>query len=132
MKRKLLNRFTIVSLLLLCGTLWYWQHTSHHTSQVTLRGLGGSAVQVTGSGGQVVLTRADNDDKGGQLSWKSDAQSGEGKLLAASFTYTNHPRNGLTLILPTWVLALGFAGLPGIWVYSKVKGKGGKKKPDGH
>jgi hypothetical protein len=130
MKRKLYNLCTLASLLLLCGSLWWWNHSSRNTDQVTLHGVGGTSVQVTGSGGQVMLTKAvSNDADGGNLSWKSSAQGGEPKLLATSFNFNNHPQNGMTLVLPSWALALVFAVLPSLWIYSKVHGKGGKKKP---
>jgi len=35
------------------------------------------------------------------------------------------------MILPLWALAFAFAFAPGMWVYGKVKRKGGKKKPEG-
>ncbi len=133
MKRKLYNLITLASLLLLCGSLFWWNHGSRHTDQVTLQGVGGASVQLTGSGGQVMLTKADNRDTkaGGQLSWNTAARSGDAKLLATSFTYANNPQKGMTLILPTWAMAFAFAILPSLWVWSKVKRKGGSKKPAG-
>ncbi len=128
MKRKLYNLCTLGSLLLLCGSLWWWNHSSLNTDQVTLHGVGGASVQVTGSAGQVMLTKAvHHDDKGGQPRWTSAAQGGDAKLLATSFAFNSHPQKGTTLILPSWTLALAFAVLPGLWVWSKVKSKGGKK-----
>lgn len=130
MKRKLYNLCTLGSLLLLCGSLWWWNHSSRNTDQVTLHGVGVASVQVTGSAGQVMLTTAEHrSNGGGQLSWKSSSQGGDAKLLATSFAFHNHPQSGLTLVVPTWTLALLFAVLPSLWVYSKIKGKGGKKKP---
>ncbi len=132
MKRKLYNLCTLASLLLLCGSLWWWNHTSRHTDQVTLHGVGGASVQVTGSGGQVTFTKAvSTANGGGELSWKSSAKGGEATLLATSFTFNNHPQNGMTLVLPSWALALVFAVFPSLWVYSKLHSKG-KKKPDAH
>ena len=133
MKRKLYNLCTLGSLLLLCGSLWWWNHSSRHTDQLTLHGVGGASVQVTGSAGQVMLTKAVHHDTtgGGQLRWSSAAQGGDAKLLATSFALDNDPQNGMTLILPSWALALVFALLPSLWVYSKVHSKGGKKKPAG-
>jgi hypothetical protein len=129
MKRKLYNVCTLASLLLLCGTLWWWHHSSRNTDQVTLRGVGSSAVQVTGSGGQVMITSTNHDGSGGELRWNSSADSGEPKLLATSFQFNTN--KGLTMILPLWALAFAFAFAPGMWVYGKVKRKGGKKKPEG-
>ncbi|HEV2292754.1 MAG TPA: hypothetical protein VGR35_02800 [Tepidisphaeraceae bacterium] len=129
MKRKLYNLCTLGSLLLLCGSLWWWNHSSRNTDQVSLHGVGGASVQVTGSGGQVMLTKAMHHSRGGgELRWNSSAHGGGPKLLATSFTFKQHPQKGMTLILPTWALALVFAILPSLWVYSKVHGKGGKKK----
>jgi hypothetical protein len=132
MKRKLYNLGTLASLLLLCATLWWWNHSSRNTDQVSLRGLGDSAMQLTGSGGQVMLTSASGggNGSGGELSWSSK-DAGEGKFLATSFAFNNHPKNGLTLILPLWALAFCFAVAPGMWAYGKFKKKGGKKKPEG-
>ena len=129
MKRKLYNYCTIASVLLLCGSLWWWHHASRNTDQVTLHGLGGASVQLTGSSGQVMLTKAPYASRGsGELSWKTSSHGGSPKLLATSFTFKSQ-HNGMTLILPSWALALVFAVLPSLWVYSKVKRKGGKKKP---
>jgi hypothetical protein len=132
MKRKLYNFCTIASLLLLCGTLWWWSHSSRNTDQVTLRGVGGAAVQVTGSGGQVMVTSASNVDgkSGGELRWSTSPDAGEPKLVATSFQFNTS--KGLTMILPLWALAFGFTLAPGLWVYGKVKRKNGKKKPEGH
>ncbi len=135
MKRKLYNLTTLTSLLLLCGTLWWWNHSSRNTDQVTLKGAGGTSMQVTGSGGQVMLTKVskDKDSSGGHLSWNSSHDSDKPKLMSTSFAFNNHPKNGLTMVLPMWVLGLAFASMPGMWVYAKVKRKGGKKKPaEGH
>jgi hypothetical protein len=131
MKRKLYNYCTLASLVLLCGTLWGWHHSSRNTDQITLRGLGASAVQVTGSAGQVMITSASNVDakSGGELRWSTSADVGEPKLLATTFQFNTN--KGLTMILPLWALAFGFALAPGMWVYGKVKRKGGKKKPEG-
>jgi hypothetical protein len=131
MKRKLYNFCTLASLLLLCGTLLWWSHSSRNTDQVTLRGVGGAAVQVTGSGGQVMVTSSSNVDgkSGGELRWSTSSDSGEPKLLATSFQFNTN--KGLTMILPLWALAFGFALAPGMWVYGKMKRKGGKKKPEG-
>ncbi len=133
MKRKMYNLCTLASLLLLCGSLWWWNHTSRHTDQVTLHGVGGASVQVTGSGGQVIFIKAASKaDGGGELTWKSSAASGKATLLATSFTFDNHPQSGMTLVLPSWALALVFAILPSLWIYSKVHGKGKKKKEGAH
>ena len=130
MKRKLYNYCTIASVLLLCGSLWWWHHASRNTDQVTLHGVGGASVQLTGSSGLVMLTKAPHHSRGGgELSWKTSSQGGSPKLLATSFRFNSNSRDGMTLVLPSWSLALVFAVLPSLWVYSKVKRKGGKKKP---
>ncbi|MDQ3439715.1 MAG: hypothetical protein M3478_05135 [Planctomycetota bacterium] len=132
MKRKLYNYATLASLVLLCGCLWWWNHSSRSTDQVTLHGLGGASVQLTGSGGQVMFTKAASSSKdGGELSWKSSSHGGEARLLATSFTFDHHGANGVTFVAPSWALALVFAILPSLWVYSKVHGKRGGKKKDG-
>ena len=133
MKRKLYNYGTLGSLLLLCATLWWWNHSSRNTDQVSLRGVAGQSMQMTGSGGQFMLTHAPSaDGAGGALSWNSKADAGEGKLLATSFAFTRNPNSGMTIILPLWALAMCFAIAPGMWVYGKVHRKGGKKKkPEG-
>ena len=129
MTRKLYNYCTLASVLLLCGSLWWWHHASRNTDQVTLHGIGGASVQLTGSAGQVMLTKAAHrSNGGGELSWKTSSQGGEPKLLATSFAFNNHARNGMTLVLPSWALAMVFAVLPSLWVYAKLPGKGGKKK----
>jgi len=133
MKRKLYNYATLASLVLLCGSLWWWNHTSRSSGQVTLHGLGGTSVQLSSSGGQVMLSKAAHDSKGsGGLSWKSSSPSGEGKLLSTSFAFNQGSHNSMSLIVPSWALALVFAVLPSLWVYSKLHAKGGKKKkPEG-
>ena len=69
---------------------------------------------------------------GGGLNWKSSSQGGDPKLLSASFAFNTGSRNSMTLIVPTWAMALVFAVLPTLWVYSKLHKKGGKKKkPEG-
>jgi hypothetical protein len=135
MKRKLFNHGTLASLLLLGATLYFWNHSSRHTDQVTLHGVGGASLQMTASGGQFMFASAAHNDgkSGGQLSWNSSDDAGDGKLMTMSFTFDNHSKNGTTLILPMWALAFFFAVAPGVWTYSKFKKKGGKKKPsDGH
>ena len=131
MKRKLYNYCTLASVLMLCGTLWWWHHAGQNNDQVTLRGVGGSVVQVTASGGQFAVTTSRNDDKGGQLSWNSSSQGGDRKLMAMSFAFNSHPSKGTTLIIPAWAAAFAFGICPGLWVWSKIKRKNGKKKPEG-
>src|SRR5438045_3831230 len=117
MKRKLFNHGTLVSLVLLCATLYFWNHSSGHTDQMALRGVGGSSMQMTASGGQFMLASAGDTKPGGQLSWNSSDVSGDGKLMTMSFTFDNHSKNGTTMILPMWALAFFFAVPPGAWAY---------------
>ena len=133
MKRKLYNYATLASLLLLCGSLWWWSHTSTNNDQVTLHGLGGTSLQLSGSGGQVMFSKTSSDSKGGGgLNWKSSSQGGDAKLLATSFAFNQGSHNSMSLIVPTWALVLVFGVLPSLWVYSKLHKKGGKKKkPEG-
>jgi hypothetical protein len=131
MKRKLYNLCTLASVLLLAGSIWWWSHSRQHTDQVTLHGVGGTSVQLTGSDGKLMLTKANTGGgkSGGQLSWNSS--HGNGKLAAASFAYSSQS-HGMTLVLPVWALMFAFAACPGIWVWSKMKRKGGKKPAAAH
>ena len=132
MKRKLYNVCTICSLLLLCGSIWWWNHSATKTDEIKLRGVGGAALEVKAAGGEVRLTKVlHHDDRGGELTWSSSKDRGDAKLFATSFTFASNGRDGMTLVVPMWAMAFTFAVLPSVWVWSKLKRKGGKKPQHG-
>jgi hypothetical protein len=134
MKRKLYNLVTILSVVLLAGSVWWWAHSSNHLDQVTVQRDGGSTLRVMGSSGKFMLTKAENRNAeakpSGQVHWSSlpyDANAGAPKLAWTSFSFTSQPVDGKTvestLILPVWLLTLVFAVFPLMWVAAKFKKK---------
>ena len=133
MKRKLYNLVTMLSVVLLAGSVWWWAHSRNHMDQVTVQRDGGSTLKVMGSSGKFMLTKAVNHRaeprSAGQLNWSSvpyDANAGAPKLTWTSFSFTSQPMDkGVesTLILPVWLLTLVFAVFPLLWVATKFKKK---------
>ena len=134
MKRKIYNLVTMLSVVLLAGSVWWWAHSRNHMDQVTLQRDGGSTLRVTGSSGKFMLTKAvyspGESRSAGQLQWSSvpyTASSGSPKLAWTSFSFTSQPVDGKgtesTLILPVWLLTLVFAVFPLLWVTAKFKKK---------
>ncbi|MGB7156812.1 MAG: hypothetical protein WBD40_02020 [Tepidisphaeraceae bacterium] len=127
--RKLFNRCTIVSLLLLLASVWWWVHTAKATDQLTFQRDGGTSVQLLGTDGKVMVSKAvlsGEPKPSGQLTWSTSSKApGNGKLMATSFAFNNDPKNGLTMILPVWALTFLFALLPTFWVWLKWTRRGG-------
>jgi hypothetical protein len=80
-----------------------------------------------------MLTKASNSSSGGgHLSWTSNADSGSPKLLATTFSFNGDAGSGMTLVVPTWALALVFVICPSLWVWSKLRKDPKKKKKEAH
>ncbi len=141
MKRKLLNFFALISLLLGAATVWWWTGSRNRIDQLTFEKHGSQSVRLWGSDGKVMLTRtvqpASATPGSGELAWSSIPASSsdkatQEKLSLASFSYVSQPLadkpggREASLVLPAWLLIMTFALFPCLWLGSKMKGK---KKP---
>jgi hypothetical protein len=148
MKRKLFTACALMSLLLGVATVWWWTNSGNRIDQITFERQGSQSIRLWGSGGKVLVTRtvfpaapmASAGFGAGQLAWNSvssvpvSGKTGDPRLAMSTFSYVTTPladRGGVesTLVLPAWLLVLGFALLPTVWLAPKLKRK---KKPQGN
>jgi hypothetical protein len=139
MMRKLFTVVALFSLLLCAGTIWWWSSSSDRIDQVTYERHGVQTVNLSGSGGKVVVKRTlysgAPSDSLRQVSFNSvplDASStrGDSNVSLLAVSYAQQPTTGgtiSTLIIPTWLIVAVSSLFPGMWFVMRMKRR--KPKP---